>query len=375
VKVVFPYLAQMHQTLHSLPIALELAARHPDFEVHVACLTEAHLKVVRDLAAYYPEATVRFDLLRLPEVVRDTIPKYGQTLATKLLALWLNRDYFATFQAIVVPERTSLLLRRFGVRKPKMIWTRHGAGDRAIGFTRDISRFDFVLLSGRKLEQRLLANGYITPGHYVVGVYAKFDLVRRLHVSRPRLFENDRPTVLYNPHYRRHFSSWPLLGPQVLDWFAGQDRYNLIFAPHFRLFDPPDPICYKIFKRFANLPHIRIDLGSMSSVDMTYTLGADLYLGDVSSQLAEFMIEPRPCVFLNPRRTPWQGDQNYRSWTLGEVVDRVEDLPAALGKAVQEHPARIERQRAYFRETFEVPDTPTAPIGADAIASYLRRAT
>jgi len=81
-----------------------------------------------------------------------------------------------------------------------------------------------------------------------------------------------------------------------------------------------------------------------------------------------------PLRVLNPRRTPWQGVLNYRSWALGEVMDRIEDLPAALDAAIREQPVRVERLRAYFRETFELPDTPTAPIGADAIASYLRRA-
>lgn len=124
-----------------------------------------------------------------------------------------------------------------GVRRPKMIWTGHGAGDRAIGFARHLGKFDFLLVPGRKVEQRMLEKGIIRPGAYHRGTYAKFDLVRRTDAKRPKLFNNNRPTILYNPHFLRRLSSWPEMGHQVLQFFATQDRYNLVFAPHFRLFD------------------------------------------------------------------------------------------------------------------------------------------
>src|SRR3546814_11806747 len=70
-------------------------------------------------------------------------------------------------------------------------------------------------------------------GHAIVG-YPKFDLPPR--TGGPRLFPKERPTVLYNPHPSPALSSWYSMGPQILDWFAAQDRYNLIFAPHVMLF-------------------------------------------------------------------------------------------------------------------------------------------
>src|SRR3546814_19013401 len=79
----------------------------------------------------------------------------------------------------------------------------------------------------------------------------------------------------------------------VLDLFANSNRYNLIFAPHVRLFDPPAAECYAQFERYRKLPHMHIDLGSERSIDMSYTGSADLYLGDVSSQVAERSEERR----------------------------------------------------------------------------------
>ncbi|WP_029605840.1 CDP-glycerol glycerophosphotransferase family protein [Kozakia baliensis] len=374
-KIAFPYIAQPHQTLHSLPIAMEIASRHPEAEVHVACTTNAHLDYARTLGSLYPQARARYDLLKMPDFLRRKIEQNGPGVAGKLASLFLNRDYFSRFQAIVVPERTSLYLRRMGIRKPRMIWTRHGAGDRAIGFAKDVKEFDFVLLSGRKVEERLLSQGAITPGRYYRGAYAKFDIVRRMARNRPALFENDKPIILYNPHFSGKLSSWPTLGEEILQYFAHQDRYNLIFAPHYRLFDKRRQEGEALANRFAGHSNILIDPGSPRSIDMTYTMAADLYMGDVSSQVAEFLIRPRPCLFLNAHHVEWQEDRNYRFWKLGDVIENTSNFGETIENAFTHHHAFLEAQREYVLETFEFPnDGPTAPGAADAIIDYLKRA-
>ena len=150
-RVVFPFIAQPHQTLHSLPIAFEMALRHPEIDVHVACLTAQHLAYVRSLAALYPPTSITYELLQMPDFLRSRIESKGPEPLTQLLVLLLNRSYFSRFQAIVVPERTSLSLKRMGLRNVRFTWTRHGAGDRAIGFATDVKLFDFVLLAGTKV--------------------------------------------------------------------------------------------------------------------------------------------------------------------------------------------------------------------------------
>ena len=198
-RLVFPYLAQAHQVLHSLPIAAAIAQRHRDVEVHVAAISDAQLDFARRLVARHaPDATIRFDRLPLgPGDAARLAAGLGRS-HFKQYTLLRNRRYFNGFDAVVTPERTSLFLRRIGVRTP-LIWTRHGAGDREIGFADDVRAFDFVLMAGRKIEQRLLAGELIRPGAYVSGVYAKFDWAQG---AGERWFDNDRPTVLYNPHFR-----------------------------------------------------------------------------------------------------------------------------------------------------------------------------
>jgi hypothetical protein len=365
-RVVFPYFAQYHQVFHSLPIAAEMAIRHPDVEVRVAGATTQHVKFLRDLLTRYaPEAQVQIDQLERP------LFDLG---AAKKRTMLRNFAYLREADAIVTPERTSLFLKKhLRLRSARLIWTRHGAGDRAIGFADDVAEFDYVLLAGPKIEERLLSGGLIRPGHYTSGVYAKFDWTRA-RASPHRWFDNDRPTVLYSPHFNRRLSSWPSFGMSVLEQFAGDPRYNLIFAPHVRLFDPPVPRKYLRFARFAKCPNIRIDLGSVQSIDLGYVDSADLYLGDVSSQVAEFVSRPRPCLFLNAHGASWQDNPNYAFWSLGKVLQSPENLLQHVDEALASAGTYRAVQERYAIDAFGIAREGggSAARGADAIVRFLR---
>ncbi|MET0988848.1 MAG: sensor domain-containing protein [Steroidobacteraceae bacterium] len=363
-RVVFPYLAQLHQVFHSLPIAAQMAMTYPQVRVHAAGATSEHVDFIcKLLERFAPRARVfvdRFDALTLRTV------NYGK----KSRLLFRNRNYLRSFDAIVTPERSSLVLRRVGLGETKLIWTRHGAGDRAIGFADDIHQFDYVLMAGRKIEARLLASGQIRPGQYATGVYSKFDWLAS--APSPRLFENAAPVVLYNPHFEAKLSSWPLMGHAILEFFAAHPQWNLVFAPHVRLFDPPTADKYREFERYGVVSNIVVDLGSERSIDMTYLTAADFYLGDVSSQVAEFICRPRPCLFLNTHGAEWRNDANYRSWTLGSVVDTLDDFERTLERAFATHGEFIKAQHEYITDTFDLPPgSSSAARGAQAIVSYL----
>lgn len=370
-RVVFPYLAQTHQILHSLPIAAALAIRHPGIRVHLASVNPGHLDFARRLVhAHAPGSPLHYDLLPLG-------PGDGMRLRAgwgashfKQYTLLRNRHYFAGFDAVVTPERTSLFLRHLGI-PAHLIWTRHGAGDREVGFKADVRHFDFVLFAGRKIEQRLLSAGLIHPGRYVGGIYAKFEWASAPPMSA--IFDNSRPTVLYNPHFLGRLSSWARFGREVLEVFADSSRYNLIFAPHVRLFEASRESEERKLASLSGLSHLRIDLGSERSVDMHYTKAADFYLGDVSSQVAEFVCQPRPCGFLDAHATQWRGNPNFRSWTLGPVWDSTLNLEQRIGEAMKTHAEFLEVQRRYVDETFEPPTQDSGSRGADAIAEFLSR--
>ncbi|CAN0544918.1 unnamed protein product, partial [Ectocarpus sp. 8 AP-2014] len=256
----------------------------------------------------------------------------------RLSSLKRSTELFRHFDALVVPETTTTFLKKNDQSdRPRLIFFPHGAGDRSIGFSPEIRRFDYVLLPGEKTRDRMLDAGVIRrDNHRIVG-YPKFEAF----AARPpvKLFDNDRPTVLYNPHFDPLLSSWFRFGEQILAYFADQKDYNLIFAPHVMLFKRRllASVEHRMLRfrqqidsRYTALDHIHIDTGSSRSVDMTYTSAADIYLGDVSSQIYEFIQQPRPAIFLNSHDAQWQGNANYSHWAFGPVLDDLSGLGAAL---------------------------------------------
>ncbi|TXC71928.1 hypothetical protein FSB78_13900 [Sphingomonas ginsenosidivorax] len=376
---------QVHQVAHALPTALAMVEGYPDSEIVVATTNDRLTAEVRRLCARLNVAVplVQLGLRRpLTRMLAGAL-EWGVPV-TKIGVYRDNLDFFRSLDALVVAEKTSLLLKtRYGLDDLKIIHTRHGAGDRAIGFNRHSATFDHVLVSGSKIRQRLISEAGVAPDRMSLIGYPKFDLMPD---PAPRLpFQaNGKPTVLYNPHPSPHLSSWYAQGRAVLDHFLHNDRYNLIFAPHVMLFHRKFVLTIDkvridragtIDRRYHDAPNIHIDLGSAASTDMTYTAAADLYLGDVSSQVYEFLHRPRPCLFLDAHATRWEGDANYAHWQAGDVIADTAQLGDALDRAVATHDRYRPVQRALFQRSFELTAERSAVRAARAVMSVLGTAT
>ncbi|MFW7268322.1 hypothetical protein ACMAUO_10185 [Gluconacetobacter sp. Hr-1-5] len=366
----------LHQIPHTAPIIAELVASGVDVSVFTSSPQQEGR--ARDfIPAGLPVRFVRLATSRAADIMN--VLALGVIPFRRLAILRRNSPSFRDLDALVVPETTSTRLKRQqGLADLKLIYLPHGAGDRSVGFHEVTRLFDFVLLSGNKVRDRMLRGALISPENHAVVGYPKFDTVDFDHA--PRIFDNDLPTVLYNPHFDPLLSSWGAMGEEVLDYFAGQDKYNLIFAPHVMLFKRRLHASLEhrrmrlrkaIPRRFLDAPHIHIDTGSTMSTDMTYTRAADIYLGDVSSQVYEWIYKPRPCIFINSHDAAWKANPDYAHWSLGEVIDGVSDLPGALARAVAGNGGFAGLQSKAFRETFCMSGVPSSRRAADAIRQFL----
>ena len=270
-----------------------------------------------------------------------------------------------------------MLKQRYGLDRLKIVHTRHGAGDRAVGFDKASAAFDHVLVSGPKIRRRLIDETGLDPERISIVGYPKFDLYGT-HRSGDPLLDGERPVVLYNPHVSPHLSSWYAMGEAVLDWFAAHEEYQLIFAPHVMLFERRFVLTIdrlridrpgRIAQRWLRAPNIHFDLGSRAATTMAYTNRADIYLGDVSSQVYEFLLRPRPCLFLDAHDTAWNGDPNYAHWQSGPVIRDVAALGPALAEAQAMH-AQTYRpiQERLFRDSFDLTEIPSAIRAAQVVA-------
>src|SRR3546814_7566707 len=83
---------------------------------------------------------------------------------------------------------------------------------------------------------------------------------------------------------------------------------------------------------------------------MTYTRSADIYVGDVSSQVYEFIYEPRPCVFILPERIDYRQNPDYAHCRFGDVTFTPTDFFHALEISKQKHSAYKDAQQKGARE-------------------------
>ena len=361
----------VHQVPHIVPYAFELSRLHEDARVQILCSTEAEAAFAERIGRTYEGHRCSIELLDLPLWARVVEPVASKIFfARKNIILAHHAARLARLDVLVVPEMTSVALkRRADFSNVKMVFTMHGAGDRAgCPFDERLRMFDLVLMPGRKYAEALVDGGVADAEKSVLAGYPKFEAMDRIGVQRRKFFDNDRPVVVYNPHHYAKQSSWPKFGRQVLDYFYQSADYNLIFAPHTLLFKRSWGKGQRFPGKYKPADNVLIDLGSMASSDLTYMRSADIYLGDVSSQVYEFLEQPRPCVFLDAHDAQWEGNPFYRSWTFGPVIDDPAMLHEALLKAREEHARYLPKQVEGFDYTFEKSGTSAAVRGARAIA-------
>ena len=369
-RIAFLYIAEAYQCYHGAAIALELAAR-PGWEV-VNLYNDPdaphHLERIR--AAYArPRITER--RLRRSLVTR-ALQRIKILGMFKDLVMRDNAGELDTFDAIFAVEDTTAALRRLGVRGPRLIYSPHGAGDRSRGFVPDVATFDYVLLAGAKTAARMLDAGIVRVGDYALTGSVKVETAARLAGHAPLNFARVRPVVLYNPHKEPRLTSWHRFIEPLLDGFSREAGMNLLVAPHVKLFRRRSAAASERWRARSGA-NVIVDPGSDQSVDSSYTAAADIYVGDVSSQVYEFLTIPRPCVFLNAHAIAWRDDPSFAHWHLGDVVDDPTKVMAAIRAAPSRHTLCRARQEAMMAASLGDGRSGAARRAADAVAEYLAR--
>lgn len=354
-------IGEAHQLLHILGPARALCRM--GFNVDVLVSTHWHEQLI---ATHAPELA--------GHIIRTPVFYSGKPLhhcPPRLPNILLSAARAARYDALLTPERTSTLLRKLlGRRCPRLIHILHGAGDRAQGYEDRIRLFDLVFVAGQKDYDAFLQYGLATPETCHIIGYCKFDV---LPAAAPRFFENDRPVVLYNPHFDEVLGSWLKFGPALIAQFAATRDFNFIIAPHLRLRGKGRRI-FEQLARSNTSPNLRFDGGSLHSINMDYTRSAGIYLGDVSSQVYEFLQTPKPCVFLNAQNTDWQHNPFYRHWGYGEVATSPSEAIDHIQTAHADHARFRAVQQAGFAAAIAPASTSTSQQAAEIIRQFLASA-
>lgn len=329
--VAFLFLGETLLIPHLWPIVEALAAAAPEVAIDCIVATSLHEALLAGWAAPLPNVR----LIRAPGFRHvDGAPGDNPPLPPKLPMLARLAPRLARARVAVCAEQTSLWLPRVLPFLPtRFVKTSHGVGSMS---ARDDPRRRVawrMLVPSERERATYLERGF-APERVLATGYVKASFAHRTPAAR--LFRDDKPILLYTPHWQRHRSSWWDWGRMVVDRLVAQDRWNVILAPHQRLVERA-PEVREVLAAAARAPHVHSDLDSFATVDGSYTAAADVYLGDTSSQVIEFLARPRACVFLNPQRAAWVGDPSYAMWGAGEVVSVLDDVGPALDRAILEH--------------------------------------
>jgi hypothetical protein len=366
-RVAFLFLGEMLLVPHLYPIVESLAGVC-DLDIDLWVSTSVHEALLAGWIADLANPRVR--IRRAPGFRRlpAGLPGRNPPLPSKLPLLARLIPRLLTADVVVCAEQTSLWAPRLLPLPLRFVKTSHGVGSMS---ARDDPRrrAAWLTLVPSELERETyLARGF-DPDRIVATGYVKSAFRQRSHAAP--LFPEQRPTVLYAPHWQRRRSSWWDWGEEVLRQLSSSGRYNVIFAPHQRLVETAPELLEIIAAIRA--PHVHCDLDSFAMVDGSYTAAADIYLGDTSSQLLEFLARPRPCVFLNPARVAWPEDPAYAQWTCGEVIDRLEDLAPALARSQRDHALYTATQTAFAQASLGETGPTVADRAASAVLSALPR--
>jgi hypothetical protein len=370
-KIGFLYFEEIHHIPHFIGIATELS-KYPGYQIDILTYRGQHpyLFHLIDLLSAKDLNVVQLDTSLLRRAM-DRLSKRKKPSSVYLYKK--HKKLLLGYDALVFTEKNHQYLhkKRGKAKLPYLIAVNHGPPGRAHSFQNSVKLFDLNLLGGEFYIRTLKEKGLLSKHYSAIG-YPKFDIVKK-EAPDEVIFDNDRPTVLYNPHFHKLASSFYQYGTDVLEYFYRSKEYNLIFAPHIYLFNRkgflrPDAIQEKYFDK----DNIHIDLGSLKSSNMTYVLSADIYLGDISSQIFEFGIRPRPAIFIDVNNIKWQNDINYRFWKTGEVITAMDQLDRALKIGEEKKRGYFEVQEAFFKENYTIdPKYSASEKGAIAIRDFL----
>lgn len=354
---------------HILGIGLELT-RYESIETYFFC-TPSNVPIVQKIAINYGIPNISIIKFR-GEPLKFNFNKFCELIPRPLFRPYLikfNDIHIKKMDAFIVPLYDYLILKKYYPKK-SMIYTTHGMPSREYAFDNRITQFDLFFLSSlRDLTERRKRNQITNTNHKVIG-FSKHDLLK-YNSARP-VFNNKNKTILYNPHWEKNMSSFKKFGFQILNFFSNNPEYNLIFSPHCKLVSRNLYLRYQL-KKYHKFSNIIVDLHSEKNNDMTYTKQADLYMGDVSSQVLEYLfLGTKPCLFLDAHNLMSDNIQRPITWDLGDVINKLDNLKESINKAFENYnkeykPIQIKKRNNIFYRSNKRP----SKLASEAILDLL----
>jgi hypothetical protein len=137
-----------HQSLHLLPLVAEF--RKLDIEIEIFAFDKQTLGYCLTFLNHAGVGDVAISLLEAGLLERLLL-KFSGRSQSKSLRLIHAAWRFREFEALIVAERTSTVLKRYRLTRKPLIHIPHGAGDRRAGFDPRARLYDFHVVSATRI--------------------------------------------------------------------------------------------------------------------------------------------------------------------------------------------------------------------------------
>jgi CDP-glycerol glycerophosphotransferase (TagB/SpsB family) len=355
-SVFFLFINGPHHVYHLIEPALRFATDNNQYEPIFVSGNPINTKIIKDSQRLYSSAS--FKLIDIPLPLRYRLIKSYKAKLYPPVNTRLNKIVSKLKNASAIVSTSHELpkyINKNKIKRPKLFYLYHGTGTREYGFDNKLDGFDYILAPGPYHRDRLINDDVCDEKKIRMVGQPKLEWIKNNHPSKTNLFNNENPVFYYNPHWEMEISSYLSWRNVVLDFFRKHKEYNLIFAPHPLVKHHSKRKNYKINNQDDSSENIIIDLDSPKLNDGTYNALSDVYIGDVSSMVTEWInFKPRPCIFINAHNTSWEGNENYDMWRYGTVTDDPNNFKNIIKDSLSNNPyhkKQIEHQQRFIHQS------------------------
>ena len=335
-SVIFLFINGPHHVYHLIMPALRFAETNVDFDIKIISGNPRNTEIITKSAKEHSISD--FELIDIPLPFRYKLNNYKDKLYPPVYTRIKKITNILSNASAIISTSHELPghMREYKIEGPILFYLYHGTGTRAYGFESKLNMFDHIFIPGKYHLKRLRKELSLPEEKMILAGKPKLDWLRDKSYNEKRIFNNDRPIVYYNPHWDMQLSSYLKWRKFILDFFSENKDYNLIFSPHILVKHLSKKAGYEIEHSEINFDNIKIDYDSERCVDGTYNSIADIYVGDVSSMVTEWvMLRPRPCIFINAHQIHWMGNEDYHFWKCGSVINEFEKFPGLIYRSLE----------------------------------------
>ena len=353
--VIFLFINGPHHVYHLIEPALRFASDNNQYEPVFVSGNPINTRIIKDSQRLY--STASFTLIDIPLPLRYRLIKSYKAKLYPPVHTRFNKIASKLKDASAIVSTSHELPKYIDdnkIKTPKLFYLYHGTGTREYGFDNKLDGFDYILAPGPYHRDRLINDNICDEKKIRMVGQPKLEWIENNHLSKINLFNNDNPVFYFNPHWDMQLSSYLGWRDVVLDFFRKHTEYNLVFAPHPLVKHLSKIKNYNTENENDGSENIIIDLESTKLNDGTYNALSDVYIGDVSSMVTEWInFKPRPCIFINAQDISWEEDKNYDMWQYGTVIDDPNNLKKVIQDSLSNNPyskKQIEHQQRFVHQ-------------------------